>query len=130
MKQNKRFTIGGRIGFSLLLIGYGTLLLLHNFEILEMQSVWRSWPLIFVAIGLYKLAQAESITQIGPGAWWLFLGSWLHVSFNHVWGLSFRDTWPLIIIAWGVGILWEAYMKQLKRKPVSERLAQENGYGE
>jgi hypothetical protein len=130
MKQSQRFKLGGQVVFSLLLILYGTILLLHNFDVLEIQSIWRSWPLIIVAIGIYKLVQAESILNIGSGVWWIFLGCWLHVSFNHVWGLSFRETWPMIIVAWGIGILWEGYIKQSRGKPSHKQLAQENGYGE
>ena len=130
MKQSQRFKLGGQVVFSLLLILYGTVLLLHNFDVLEIQSIWRSWPLIIVAIGIYKLVQAESILNIGSGVWWIFLGCWLHVSFNHVWGLSFRETWPMIIVAWGIGILWEGYRKQLRGKPSHKQFAQENGYGE
>lgn len=130
MKQSQRFKLGGQVAFSLLIILYGTMLLLNNFDVLEIRSIWRSWPLIVVAIGIYKLVQAESISKIGSGVWWIFLGSWLHVSFNHVWGLSFRDTWPIIIIAWGVGILWEGYVKQLRTEPARKQFAQENGHGE
>lgn len=130
MKQAQRFKLGGQIGFSILLILYGTMLLLNNFDVIEIGSIWRSWPLIVIAIGIYRLVRAESIEKIGSGVWWIFLGAWLHISFNHIWGLSFRDTWPMIIVAWGISILWEGYVKQVRKKSPHSPLAQENGYGQ
>ncbi len=96
-----------------LLIFFGAILLLHQTDVLSLemfgvQSVWKLWPVVLIVIGIAKLADAPSIHHIGSGAWWLFLGIWLYVSINHVYGLGFGDTWPALLIAWGVSMMWES----------------------
>jgi hypothetical protein len=124
MTTKQQLQTGTQIFFSLLLIGGGLLLLLHNFDLLDLGPVWRLWPFILVALGIHKVLQVNRWTKIGEGVWWIFLGLWLHVSFNQVWDLGFRDTWPLLIVAWGISILWNSFVKESHH-----RLAQEKGNG-
>ncbi len=117
--QTQRFNTSDSI-VGALLIAFGALLLLHQLEIfylydLGIDSIWQLWPAVFVFIGIGKLADAPSLYHMGKGVWWIFLGVWLYVSINHVVGLSFRETWPAILIAWGIGMLWEALTKETKR---------------
>ncbi|MFA6470083.1 MAG: DUF5668 domain-containing protein [Bacteroidota bacterium] len=103
-----------------LLILIGAVLLLHQLDIfylydLGIDSVWQLWPFILVVIGIGKLADAPTLYHIGHGIWWIFLGLWLYVSIYHVYGLSFHETWPAILIAWGVSMMWESLTKDAKK---------------
>ncbi|MFA6456265.1 MAG: DUF5668 domain-containing protein, partial [Bacteroidota bacterium] len=96
-----------------LLILIGAVLLLHQLNIfylydLGIDSVWQLWPFILVVIGIGKLVDAPTVYHIGHGIWWIFLGLWLYVSINHVYGLGFEETWPAMLIAWGVSMMWES----------------------
>ncbi len=106
-----RMIIGG------MFIIVGTLLLLHKMEIIYLEellgirNIWSAWPIIFIIIGLGKIIDSPTMKKIGEGVWWIFLGVWLYVSLNHMYDLSFRETWPAIIIAWGISVLWESFAK-------------------
>ena len=111
-----------------LLIAFGALLLMHQLEIINwyelgIDSIWELWPVIFIFIGIGKLADAPTLYHMGKGVWWIFIGVWLYVSINHVYGLYFKETWPALLIAWGVSMMWESFTKE------SKRLYKEEYYG-
>lgn len=117
--QQRRISMQDAIIGSILIL-FGSLLLLHQFDIvylerLGVRSIWHLWPFIIVIIGIGKLADARSLYHIGKGVWLMFFGTWLYVSIYHVYGLSFRETWPAILIAWGVGMMWESMTKNTKK---------------
>ncbi len=85
-------------------------------DLLGIRSIWNAWPVVFVILGLGKLIDSPRLKEIGEGVWWIFLGGWLYVSINHIYDLGFRQTWPAIIIAFGVSVLWESYAKNLINK--------------
>jgi len=98
--------------WAFLLIAGGVLLLLDNFHLWDLGPVWRLWPLIIVVVGLDRLVRSRTPGQRLNAYWWLFLGAWLFVSFNKVFGLTFRETWPLVLIAWGVGLILRSSMRR------------------
>jgi len=105
-----------------LFIFIGTVLLLQKLdiiyleELLGIRSIWSAWPIVFVLIGIGKIVNSPTLKQVGEGIWWIFLGSWLYVSINHVYGLSFSETWPAMIIAVGINVLWESFVKNSRVK--------------
>jgi hypothetical protein len=115
-KWSGRAIMGG------LFIIVGAILLLEKLDViyleefLGIQSIWSAWPVIFVIIGLGKIIDSPTMKRIGEGSWLIFLGAWLFVSINHVYGLSFRETWPAMVIAFGASILWESFVKNTKVK--------------
>ncbi len=98
--------------WAFILIAAGVLLLLDNFHIWDVGPIWRLWPLIIVAIGLDRLVRARTPAQRLNATWWLILGAWLFISFNKVFGLSFRETWPMLLIAWGIGLIWRSSVRR------------------
>ena len=108
MTANRFFTFDGRMVLGAALLLFGALLLLDNVDIIEVGSVWRLWPLILVVVGLNKIFSSENRRELGSGAWWVFMGLWLFVSIQHLFGLNFRDTWPFLIIGWGASMIWKA----------------------
>lgn len=103
------------------MIAFGSLLLLQQLDVFYLESIgirslWQAWPVIFIFIGIAKLADAPTLYHIGNGVWWIFLGAWLYVSINHVFGLRFSETWPAIIIAWGISMMWESFTKDARKK--------------
>jgi len=122
MPYTQERKLSGRIIMGVLFIIIGTALLLQKLdviyleELLGIRSIWSAWPIIFVIIGVGKMIDVPTMKEIGEGVWWIFLGGWLYVSINHIYDLSFRETWPAIIIAFGVNVLWESFAKNSKIK--------------
>jgi len=101
-----------RIALGALLLLLGVAFLLHNFYLIDVGPVWRYWPLIIVALGLSKLVLADTPRERRRGIWWTFIGLWLFVSVAHVFGLTFHDSWPILLIGWGISLVWRALTPQ------------------
>lgn len=105
MDKNKH---GGELIFGALLLVFGTLLLLDNVDIIDTGPLWRYWPFGIVALGLKRILNSESRKELGSGIWLVFLGLWLFVSIYRIFGLALWDTWPMLLVAWGVSEIWKA----------------------
>ncbi|MBM4169581.1 MAG: hypothetical protein FJ215_10580 [Ignavibacteria bacterium] len=105
METGTRGGFQRNVFWALILIAAGVLFLLDNFHLLDVGSVGRLWPLIIVAIGFEQLIRSRTPHQRLNACWWLFVGAWIFISYNRVFDLTFRDTWPLLLIAWGVELI-------------------------
>lgn len=114
--------LGGRteILWGLLFIVFGGVWLLHNLRILYVGDMWSHWPLIIVVVGVIKFSLAETLGQRGQAAWWIFIGSWLYVSIHEIFGLGFGQSWPILIIAWGISILWGTFLSTVGNRQNKE----------
>lgn len=87
---------------------FGAVLLFHQLNIISLFTIRDMWPFIFIVIGIAKLLAAEDRREFAAGIWWTFLGAWIYISVNHLWGLGFHDTWPAMVIAAGFSIIWKS----------------------
>lgn len=110
MAVRPRSRFGGQLFLGLLLIGMGLLFLADNLYYLDIGPIWRYWPFILVLLGVQNLVNTKDRDDIGGGVWLIFIGLWLYVSLNHIWGLGFSDSWPFLIIAWGVSTIWKSLL--------------------
>ena len=80
----------------LVLIGFGALLLLDRLQIAEFRFLVRNfWALIPGAFGLWKVIQG----RIWSGLWLMVISAWLLLSHLRLFGMSYRSSWPLLLIA-------------------------------
>lgn len=93
---------GGHWATGLILIGIGSLFLLERLGYIESATVRQYWPGIIGLVGAGQLFAARDAAQAAKGAFLVFLGCWLYVSIQRLWGLSFQNSWPLILIAVGL----------------------------
>jgi hypothetical protein len=115
---SKRFT--GSFFVGLLLLTIGTLFLLENLDVIYFDHLSSYWPVIVIAFGVMKLLDAENMDRRADGFWWIYVGVWLLVSTTHFLGLSFHNSWPLLIIGWGISMLWKSTNTRTPRKIVEE----------
>jgi hypothetical protein len=95
-------TVRGAIGITL--VALGGVLTAMNFDVLEPVPIVRFWPMILVVLGILGLTKTNPDKPL-EGYWLLVIGLWLQVSLLELWGLGFRETWPMLVIAWGVSLL-------------------------
>jgi hypothetical protein len=89
----------------LLAIALGVALLLERSGTLEMGSVRHYWPFLLVLFGIVRIIECPHPETVIKGFWLVFIGLWLYISIEHLWGLSFANTWPMVIIFCGVTLI-------------------------
>ena len=122
-KIDRNFT--GRFFFGLVLLALGILFLANNFDYIYIDHIGRYWPAILILFGVVRLFEPETDGRHGSGLGWIFLGTWLLVSMNDIWGLSFHNSWPILIIGWGASMIWKATY----RKPELKAVVEEDHHG-
>jgi hypothetical protein len=107
MEHDKGFSYG-QLGLGFFLLITGAVLLLSNFDIIETGSVWNFWPVIILIIGIGKLMDARLPREYQKAFWTLFLGAWFLVAELHLFGLDYHNSWPILLIGFGIGMLWKS----------------------
>ena len=123
MEAHRHSWYSGQLILGTVLMVMGILFLMDNADIIDIGPVWRYWPLILVAAGAGKYLNALEGKERIEGAWLAFAGAWLYISINHVFGLRFATSWPLLVIAWGVTILWKSMLKHGSNDAQKEALS-------
>lgn len=95
----------------LFLIGIGLLLLAERQGWLQLQHLISYWPAIIGVVGLSQMIGARNADQMSRGGLLVFLSAWLYVSLENLWGLSFYNSWPLVLIAVGLGKVFSGLAK-------------------
>jgi hypothetical protein len=98
-----------QLGTGIFLLIVGVILLFDNFGVLNVGSVWKFWPVIIIAIGLSKLLDAQFTREYQKAFSMLFIGSWLLISELHIFGLYYGNSWPILLIGIGIGMLWKSF---------------------
>jgi hypothetical protein len=111
-----RWLIGGA------LISLGIMLVLMNIGVVDRVPIWKYWPVIFIVIGLNKMLQPYNRAE---GFWWVAFGLWFLVNTLEVWGLTWGDTWPAMLIILGVTWMWQSFEREtLKRKRSEQKIVE------
>lgn len=107
MRERER-AYGGRLVAGAILIALGVFFLLFNFGVVEYDLPWQWSPLILVAIGAGRLATAGGHDDRRGGLWLILVGGWLLVNFHGLFGLHWRNSWPLLVVIAGGMMVWKA----------------------
>lgn len=113
MNEERRLD-GGLLVGGLVLIGVGIAFLLDELvipDIGRLISVY--WPLAVVAFGLSKLFDVRTIWA---GLWMISVGSWLQAVSLHWHGFTYSNSWPLILMVLGGGIVLRTVLDPLARR--------------
>jgi uncharacterized membrane protein HdeD (DUF308 family) len=107
-----------QVVWGLLLIIVGAVVLLDRLYYIDAGSFWHYWPLLLVVVGINQTIGYPSVREFGNGLWTAFTGLWLFACFEHVFGLTFANSWPLFILAAGV--------KMVAQPLIARRLSMNN----
>ena len=99
----------GRVASGLVILALGALMLMDRHDVFHRDTM-RFFPgVVLIVLGAVRLLWDDSPRRGkrgGYGGVWLVLvGGWLIVSESHVLGLTYHDSWPLLIIGAGVLIV-------------------------
>ena len=90
------------LGFLLAVFGVG--MLIDGTDLIDMPGVNRLWPVVLIAVGLTHFLGPQADIRHGVGL--IATGFWLLlVTLTR---LEFRDTWPMLMVIFGLTTLWRA----------------------
>jgi hypothetical protein len=98
--------------FGLALVAVGVLMLLGQLELIPQLHLWQYFaPAVLIVLGVGRMLAPTRAGGRGRGGLLLVaIGVWLLLGNLHVWSL--RHSWPLVLIAVGLGIVWKAVGRQ------------------
>ena len=99
----------GRVASGLVILALGTLMLLDRHDVFGRDAM-RLFPgVVLIVLGAVRLVSGDCSRHgrgTGFGGFWLvFIGAWLIANERHLMGLTYRDSWPILIIGAGVIIV-------------------------
>jgi len=114
MEQDSSRRLLLRIIVGFVLIGVGVLLVLMNIGLVDqppIRGLWGIGPIVLICIGLYKIAESADSHGQRSGFMLLMIGLWLAISYFEVFGMTFAETWPLLVIAVGINTIWKSFSR-------------------
>ena len=106
-------------GLSLVTIGVlSTMMYLHLIPGVDWSN-W--WPAIVVVFGLARMASAYSARSLGSGLSTALIGGWFFATMLHWHGLRWETSWPLLLVAGGLGEVVHAIALPFYRRRAQER---------
>ncbi|WP_332878733.1 LiaF transmembrane domain-containing protein [Massilia sp. S19_KUP03_FR1] len=114
------------VGVSLIILG--TVFFLDQMDIVAMQDVWQYWPLMLVVGGLIRMTDPASPRDVSSGCWTMLIGLWLFANFEGWYGINFSNSWPALLIGWGITMLLRPVLHQrlAGRQTVADAITKEN----
>ena len=108
MASRERGSRSASAVFGLLIMGLGVVLLLDRLGRFDVEPLWRLWPSALILMGVGQLARPQASRSVCWGVTLVLLGiSYLGVNYN-VLGMTWHNSWPLAIVAFGIGLVLEA----------------------
>jgi hypothetical protein len=118
MNDVKRRIDGDQIFWGLFLVAVGAILLVGRLGIANPSWMIRNyWPVIVIVIGASKLFHRGTIWG---GLWLMAIGGWLQMVTLHIYGFTYRSSWPLLLIILGAGIVLRTITESARRRDAEE----------
>jgi hypothetical protein len=96
----------GQLVAGLILLLVGLALTLETLGLIRGFSNRDFWPLIPVGFGLVRVLRPPDGQTARSGIMILLFGLWLFAAENGL--ISYRATWPLLVIGFGANLVWQA----------------------
>jgi hypothetical protein len=96
-----------QVMWGLLLIGFGAAIILDRMDMFEFDQVWHYLPLVLTVMGINKMIGYPTARDFCKGFWQASLGVWLFVCLENLYGMTFGNSWPILIVIYGVELILE-----------------------
>lgn len=105
----------------LVLMTLGTIFLLGRLDFLDYDGLHTYWPMIIVAVGLGKfLSAAAGHRRPGEGLFLIFLGLWIQANVSHWFGLTWHNSWPVMLVYAGLCMVVKEFFPSSERRESRE----------
>lgn len=101
------------VEFGLTLVAIGTVFLLAKFNYLDWKlHFWLIIATVVSGFGALALIRAKTATDTVSALFQIFVGVWLYLCFEKIWGFSFSTSWPWMLIAYGASHVLAYFFKR------------------
>jgi predicted membrane protein len=107
------FQITPQLVLGVIVAAIGTLFTLDNLGVLEARDVFRYWPLALMILGVALVMSARTSARGFTGVLWILVGGVLLGRQLGLFRVGIGDLWPLVLVALGGFIVWQAFQRQL-----------------
>ena len=103
----------GRIILGMFLMAAGLLMLIERLGVADVRLTSNMWPLFPLTLGLFRLIDPP-LDHDGrqrsrrSGVWLAGIGGWGLINEFHLQGFDYQHSWPLVIVAAGIMMVWNA----------------------
>jgi hypothetical protein len=97
------------IVFGAFIIVVGLFALLDNLHLFDSHQVQPFWPLVFVALGGLKLAQARRSSHVLAGGVLVALGAGMTLQNLGLIHFEWRQLWPVALILVGLNVITKSF---------------------
>ena len=94
------------------LIALGSAFLLQQLQVIKLSNLGELWPVVFAVIAVSHIADG----RLGSALTFLLLCAWFFACEFGWYGLDYHNSWPLVLVAVGVGIVARALGGDLPRR--------------
>lgn len=98
------------LGSAVILIGVAILGERNDWWSIDLGASW--WPVVPLLLGLVKFLvpgpSGAHPRSRRSGMWLISIGVWGMISEAELFGLEYSKSWPLLVVALGVNIVWRA----------------------
>jgi di/tricarboxylate transporter len=121
--ETRRFH-AGRVTGGVILLGVGILMLLDRTRVIAGHASQLIPGFVLILIGAVQMIEPRECGRRGGpfrGLWPILIGVWLLVNAVELWGLTYRTSWPLLIVAMGVLMVAREMLPRGRRSGGQER---------
>jgi hypothetical protein len=112
MMERHESAAGTRVLFGLAIVLIGVAMLVERNATWGIQLNIRWWPLLLIFMGLARMAapgeRRGRTRSRRSGFWLLAIGAWGLISELELFGLDYSTSWPLVVVAFGMNMVWRS----------------------
>jgi len=106
-----------RLLWGIALVALGTVFLLDRVAVLDLTQYlgpqtrwWHGLPVLFALGGAISVVCAQSAWHVLKGLFSIVFGVWVFVCLEQLWNLTFANSWPILLIAFGLRMLIHGWL--------------------
>nr|WP_315487407.1 DUF5668 domain-containing protein [uncultured Undibacterium sp.] len=98
------------IHMGIMLVAIGFFFLLDRLDYIVARDYFKYWPALIAFSGVICVVRAERMSEVLDGFFQIGLGAWLYAVTQHLYGLTFANSWPVFVIAAGLNMVFKYFL--------------------
>jgi hypothetical protein len=100
------------ISMGIILVAIGSFFLLDRLDFINARDYFQYWPALIALSGVICVVSAERTSEVLSGLFQIAVAAWLYAVTQHLYGLTFFNSWPLIVIAAGLNMVIRYFVEK------------------